>query len=67
MNAAVSVRWAIVQNERFFTCFSFANSTVQILFVPVFQHFRLTFSQIATHRKRGFRQVQSMFIVAHQS
>ena len=67
VNAAVRIGGAIVQNERRLARFGAANGAVKILIVPTFQHVGFAFGQIATHRKLGFRQIQGVFIVAHQS
>ncbi len=67
VNAAVRIGGAIVQNERRLARFGAANGAVKILIVPTFQHVGFALGQIATHRKLGFRKIQGVFIVAHQS
>ena len=67
VNAAVCIGGAIVQNERRLARFGAANGAVKILIVPTFQHVGFALGQIATHRKLGFRKIQGVFIVAHQS
>ncbi|MNC10460.1 hypothetical protein D3C75_581100 [compost metagenome] len=67
VNAAVRVGRAIVQNERRLARFGAANGAVKILIVPTLEHVGFALGQIATHRKLGFRQIQGVFIVAHQS
>ncbi len=67
VNIAVRIGGAIMQNERRLARFGAANSAVEILIVPTFQHVGFALGQIATHRKLGFRKIQGVFIVAHQS
>ena len=41
------------------------NFFVELVRLPVLEHFRLPLSQVATHGKSGVRQIERVFIVGH--
>ncbi len=65
MNAAVGVGRAIVKDELFTAFALLAQGAVNVQILPTFEHIRLTLGEVTAHWKGGFRQIQSVLVVAH--
>ena len=63
VNIAVGEGRAVMQNERGLALILFQQKGIDIDFVPVFQHTRLTGRQTGTHREVGLRGDDGIFII----
>jgi hypothetical protein len=67
VDITVGVGRTIMQHETRPTGADFADALVEFFLLPLANPQRLALGQIAAHRKRGVRQVQSVFVISHFS
>src|SRR5690606_28098596 len=65
MNIAVSVWRTIVQNELFATGAGLTNLLVDIVGLPLLEHFGLALGKVRLHGKVGIGQIQCRFVISH--
>ena len=65
MNAAIGVRRAIMEDELVPPLTLLAQVAVYVQVLPALEHVRLALGQVTAHGKGGFRQIQSVLVVAH--
>ena len=66
VDVAVGIRGAIVQDPAGFALIVFDHLLIDMVLLPVFQHFRLFFRQTGPHFKRGLHLMDGVVVILRQ-
>ena len=66
VNVAVGVRRAVMQNEEGFSLIVFDHLLIDMVFLPVLEHFGFLFRQAGPHFKRGCHLVDGIVVILRQ-
>jgi len=63
MYVAIGVWGAVMEHIAFPALGGFADQLVQVHFFPLIKHLRLFLDQIGFHGKRGFGEIECLFVI----